>query len=93
MENIRIRCPKCNWEPSGSEKWTCTCGHHWNTFDTYGNCPSCGKRWEETQCPTNYFEEVNSGCGKWSKHEDWYEVPLDAQVEFGQKDCVKIFNL
>jgi len=65
---LEIACPKCNWEPDGGPHWSCSCGMSWNTFATSGKCPSCGKVWEDTQCPTVYTGE----CGKWSKHIDWY---------------------
>lgn len=60
----RIRCPKCNWEPGKRDRWGCSCGHGWNTFDTAGLCPACGKQWADTQCLR---------CHQWSKHVDWYE--------------------
>ena len=59
----RIRCPACAWEPQKEDQWTCECLHSWNTFDTGGVCPSCDRRWTETQCPH---------CHVWSRHEDWY---------------------
>ncbi len=63
-----IRCPRCRWQPSRHDRWTCNCTHVWNTFDTRGICPACGYQWRETQCPR---------CSEWSPHEDWYlgEVP------------------
>ena len=61
---IKILCPKCDWEPDGGSHWECTCSHIWNTFDTGGRCPRCGKVWEDTQCPT---------CHKMSPHLDWYK--------------------
>jgi predicted RNA-binding Zn-ribbon protein involved in translation (DUF1610 family) len=60
----RIRCPRCGWEPERSERWTCTCLHVWNTFETRGVCPACGHAWRETQCRR---------CSAWSPHEDWYQ--------------------
>jgi len=33
----RIRCPLCGWSPRKEDKWSCTCGYEWNTFDT-GEC-------------------------------------------------------
>jgi len=60
----RIRCPQCQWEPRRDDRWRCDCGNDWNTFDTYGECPHCGKRWHMTQCLS---------CGEWSPHEKWYE--------------------
>lgn len=59
----KIACPKCSWEPDGHAHWTCSCGISWNTFETYGKCPGCGKIWRDTQCPE---------CAKWSPHVDWY---------------------
>jgi hypothetical protein len=61
-----IRCPACKWRPARTDAWACNpgCGHVWNTFETKGDCPSCGKRWTQTQC---------TKCGTWSKHDDWYE--------------------
>jgi hypothetical protein len=41
----------------------CSCEHVWNTFDTAGCCPACGKRWRETQC---------LACAQWSPHPTWY---------------------
>ncbi len=59
----RIRCPSCGWEPGRNDRWACTCLHLWNTFETGGVCPACGRQWSETQCPR---------CNSWSRHEDWY---------------------
>jgi len=66
MSDIRIRCPKCEWEPTKDDKWSCTCGTMWNTFDTAGRCPGCGKIWKDTQC-------LIDACKKWSPHLDWYD--------------------
>ena len=59
----KIRCPKCQWEPTEKSRWFCTCGCSWNTFDTAGLCPSCGKQWTQTACLR---------CSAWSLHKDWY---------------------
>jgi hypothetical protein len=59
----RIRCPRCAWEPERSDTWMCSCLHVWNTFETLGVCPGCGREWEETQCRR---------CHEWSRHADWY---------------------
>ena len=40
-EPPRIRCPFCGWSPRKQDKWFCTCGFEWNTFDTGGVCPRC----------------------------------------------------
>ena len=73
---MKIRCPKCRWEPDASARWGCSCGHQWNTFDTNGQCPACGRVWRDTQC---------LACRRWSKHHDWYEdlppVDVDAVLE------------
>jgi len=63
MENTKIACPKCSWEPSADSHWGCTCGHMWNTFDTGGTCPVCDRQWKDTQCLS---------CQQWSPHLDWY---------------------
>jgi hypothetical protein len=46
----RIRCPLCGWSPRKDDRWSCTCGHSWNTFDTGGVCPECLHQWASTQC-------------------------------------------
>ena len=68
MSEVRIRCPKCEWEPKPDDMWACSCGHQWNTFSTAGRCPNCGKIWKDTQC---FGPPV--GCSKWSPHLDWYD--------------------
>ncbi len=68
MAEVKIACPKCNWEPTPTDQWSCTCGHSWHTFDTAGRCPSCAKQWEETCC----HPPEAGGCGLWSQHLDWY---------------------
>ena len=68
MAEVKIACPKCNWEPTPSDMWRCTCGHVWHTFDTGGVCPSCKKAWEMTQC----LAPSAGGCSKQSPHLEWY---------------------
>jgi hypothetical protein len=58
-----IRCPKCQFQPADGLRWTCKCGHVWNTFWTSGNCPACHFQWEVTQCPR---------CHEMSEHRAWY---------------------
>jgi len=60
----RIRCPLCGWQPRAEDRWSCLCGHVWNTFDTGGVCPGCLHEWKVTQC---------LACGRFSPHSDWYE--------------------
>ena len=71
-----IACPKCEWKPSASSRWACSCGHSWNTFDTAGRCPACRHVWRETQC---------LACTRFSPHADWYRdlppVNLDEILE------------
>jgi hypothetical protein len=62
----RIRCPLCGWRPRRSDRWSCSCGHVWNTFETRARCPACARQWHETQCLS---------CHRFSRHEDWYEEP------------------
>ena len=70
-KEVYIACPKCDWEPHAGSQWSCSCGHAWNTFDTGGRCPSCGRQWDETQCLS---------CSEWSPHLDWYRN-LDGWLE------------
>ena len=89
MEDIRIRCPKCEWEPDGGPYWECDCGTRWNTFDTMGTCPRCGRKWHDTQCPGPFFP---GGCGAWSPHDDWYIIPFDPgemveRIQIGKTIC------
>lgn len=68
MADIRIRCPKCEWEPDGKPHWKCSCGNAWDTFSTAGRCPACGKIWMDTQCIP-----LAGGCVASSPHLDWYD--------------------
>ena len=72
-----IACPKCDWRPGPDDWWRCTCGCVWNTFETHGICPDCGKAWAETQCTS----ASRGGCKQWSDHEDWYHEDDDPTVE------------
>lgn len=65
QREVKIYCPKCRWEPEQSSRWQCTCLCTWNTFDTGGVCPDCGKAWETTQC-------LSLPCHRHSPHRDWY---------------------
>jgi hypothetical protein len=67
-----IACPKCDWRPDAGSRWMCRCRHSWNTFETHGVCPKCGKQWTQTQC---------LACQLWSDHEDWYHDDDDITVE------------
>ena len=72
----KIYCPKCEWTPGCPEwpgvpvqdwRWRCApgCGSGWNTFQSKGVCPNCGKLWTDTQCPE---------CHAWSQHDLWYHL-------------------
>jgi predicted amidophosphoribosyltransferase len=69
---ILIYCPKCSWEPQANSTWFCNCSHCWNTFETAGNCPECGKQHETTQCLS---------CQKYSRHHDWYHQFIAGGIE------------
>jgi hypothetical protein len=58
-----IRCPKCLFQPPVDLRWSCKCGHVWNTFWTSGICPACHFQWDVTQCPH---------CGDMSERRAWY---------------------
>ena len=85
MSQIKIRCPKCRWEPSVNSQWYCDkCSHIWNTFDTGGKCPGCGHVHRYTQCPR---------CHKMSPHAEWYdwgEMDGEFVVEEEVKEVVVI---
>ncbi len=68
MAEVKIACPKCDWEPNPDHQWLCSCGHSWHTFDTGGRCPACKKQWETTQCTS----PAEGGCTQFSPHLDWY---------------------
>lgn len=76
MREVKIFCPKCKWVPKASDRWMCgsVCRCIWNTFDTCGICPKCGRNWEDTKC---------LACRGWSPHADWYHelVPDKEEVE------------
>ena len=73
---IEIECPKCEWHPDGGAHWQCSCGHVWNTFETFARCPKCATIWNDTECPG---PESPGGCGVLSPHIDWYKG-LDEEV-------------
>lgn len=75
---MKICCPKCEWQPDARDKWLCGangCGHVWNTFETMGRCPNCGKIWQSTQC---------FSCVRWSKHMDWYHFEPPGTEELSE---------
>ena len=71
---MTIRCRVCLWKPNAWSRWQCvpSCGHAWNTFDTHGRCPACGKHWLHTCCLS---------CHQWSLHEAWYVEDLTEHDE------------
>jgi hypothetical protein len=76
MKEVKIFCPKCKWVPGPADRWMCewACGCVWNTFETCGVCPRCGKNWEDTCC---------LACQQWSRHAEWYHetIPAEQQEE------------
>jgi len=81
MKKSEIFCPKCAYRPQATDRWICeaACRCVWNTFDTRGVCPQCGKNWEDTACPQ---------CHAWSPHKEWYhEASLSAAVEEEKTLC------
>ena len=62
--DVKIACPKCDWEPDGQPYWMCDeCATTFDTFETTAICPGCRKHFEETQC---------IDCKEFSPHLDWY---------------------
>ncbi len=83
MDDIKIECPHCQWEPDASARWGCTCGHSWNTFDTQGKCPKCQHQWHNTQC-------LAYPCNQWAPHLDWYNIPLDLEELLKEESTVTV---
>jgi hypothetical protein len=72
MKEYKIACPHCEWEPEAHSRWICEkCPTLWNTFDTYGKCPSCGHVHRYTQCLR---------CQKISPHHKWYKDLGDVDI-------------
>jgi hypothetical protein len=69
-----VACPRCGERPPNAAVWMCAPGCHtsWNTFNTRGRCPGCGKQWTETAC---------LACGQMSPHEDWYRTEPDKNTD------------
>ncbi|EIJ44058.1 hypothetical protein BegalDRAFT_3237 [Beggiatoa alba B18LD] len=68
---LKVACPKCHYEPMSKDRWMCSCGHVWHTFDTLGQCPACGLIWFDTACPH---------CQQWSRHSQWYYWQPPARI-------------
>jgi hypothetical protein len=80
IDGLNISCPKCGREPQESDIWVCDeCHTRWNTFQTRGKCPGCGKQFIDTQC-----SKSKGGCGQMSLNADWYE-PLE-QIKPKEKE-------
>lgn len=72
-EELIIACPHCEWQPDGKPYWICDkCPTTWDTFSTYGECPSCKYVHRETQCIQ---------CDRISKHSKWYKNLEGPDVE------------
>lgn len=89
LQNVKIECPNCRWEPDGGAYWQCTCGHVWDTFKTTAICPSCKKRWKVTQCP----KFSSDGCGEVHPHEDWYVIPIDQELMVLKDESLGLKNI
>lgn len=69
MSELKIACPKCDWEPDGGAYWSCSnCGFIWNTFETIARCPQCNHQHEYTSCIP-----FRGGCTAYEPHLDWYK--------------------
>jgi Zn-dependent protease len=44
-------CPFCREHPPQAPLWSCPCGSRFDTFQTGGNCPACGRTYQTTMCP------------------------------------------
>lgn len=78
---MKVYCPLCSWAPGPHDRWMCVpqCRTVWNTFETNGKCPGCGRRWTETCC---------LACARWSPHEDWYhdDEPGESDEEADRRE-------
>lgn len=74
----KIYCPRCEWAPGALDRWVCEpgCRTVWNTFETRGRCPGCGKQWRITQCIQ---------CMMRSLHEQWYHEDAERVAESDQR--------
>ena len=62
--DVKIACPKCDWEPDGRPYWCCdACLTSFDTFATTAICPACRKQFARTQC---------IDCHRHSVHLEWY---------------------
>jgi len=69
VDGANVSCPICGWEPSEGDIWVCDlCRTRWNTFETHGKCPGCGKQFIDTQCSRS-----RGGCGQMSLNAEWYQ--------------------
>ena len=75
---IKILCPRCEWQPQQSSRWSCLCRCEWNTFDTAGVCPQCGRAWTDTQC---------LACHGWSRHRLWYRESVGDALTREEEDA------
>jgi hypothetical protein len=90
MNSIRIRCPKCEWEPDGKPYWRCSCGHRWDTFSTGGRCFDTNRNdgaanypivlWDHEQ-PHKYVDFAP----------DFYQllIRLDEEIDLGNIDFIE----
>jgi len=70
VNDTNVSCPKCGWEPDEKDIWVCDeCKTRWNTFQTRGKCPGCGKVFIDTQC-----SKQKGGCGELSLNAEWFQL-------------------
>jgi hypothetical protein len=68
MDNIKVCCSSCGWQPEGKKLWLCNCGNRFDAFQTLGTCNCCGKEWEYIQCV-----EEHGGCNAAAPIDKWFQ--------------------
>ena len=75
MNEIKIACPKCNWQPDANLTGRVAAVVIGILFLPVAVARPCKKVWEQTQCIY-----LAGGCTAWSPHLDWYKG-LDTIIE------------
>lgn len=64
-----IRCPKCSWVPVQDARWSCKCGHVWNTFEPAACVPSASTS-GRSPCATDAMSGLGTQTGtRWNELE------------------------